>query len=144
MLNVNDLLKTKGKQVWCLEYHATLGDAIKLLAEKGVGAVPVVKEDKLIGIFSERDYVHNSAKNGAPPLDTPVTELMTSKVYIVKPTCTIEECMLIMTDRHLRHLPVLEKNRIVGIVSIGDVVKGIISTQKDTIHQLEDYIQGKW
>jgi CBS domain-containing protein len=69
---------------------------------------------------------------------------MTSKVYIVKPTCTIEECMLIMTDRHLRHLPVLEKNRIVGIVSIGDVVKGIISAQKDTIHQLEDYIQGKW
>jgi CBS domain-containing protein len=144
MLTVNDLLKTKGSKVWSIEYTATVMDALKLMAEKGVGALPVVKENKLVGIFSERDYARKAAEKGGVSLYVPITELMTSKVYIVKPTCGIDECMAIMTDRHIRHIPVLEKNKLVGIISIGDVVKGIISTQTDFIHQLEDYIQGKW
>lgn len=144
MQTVNDLLKGKGREVWSLDYKATLGDALALMAEKDIGALPILKDEKLVGIFSERDYARRVAKMGSCTLSTPITDLMTSKVFIVKPTCTVEECMAIMTNRHIRHLPVLEKNRLIGIVSIGDVVKGVIATQKNLINQLEDYIQGKW
>ncbi len=144
MLTVNDLLKTKGHQVWSIDYKATVMDALNLLSEKDVGALPVVKDGELVGIFSERDYARKAAHKGKPTADSPMTDLMTSKVYYVYPTCTIEECMAIMTNKHIRHLPVLEEGKMVGLISIGDVVKAIISTQKDLIRQLEDYIQGKW
>ncbi len=144
MLTVTDILKTKGKQVWSVDFRANVLDALNMLAEKGVGALPVVKDGELVGIFSERDFARRAAGLGKQVMETPVTELMTSKVYYVNPTCTIEECMSIMTKKHVRHLPVLEEGKMVGLVSIGDVVKAIISKQESFIRQLEGYIEGKW
>jgi CBS domain-containing protein len=144
MLSVTDILKIKGRQVWTVDYKATVLEALNTLAEKGVGALPVVKDGELVGIFSERDFARRAAALGKEAMETPVTELMTSKVYYVYPSCTIEECMSIMTKKHVRHLPVLEEGKMVGLVSIGDVVKAIIGKQESFIRQLEDYIEGKW
>ena len=144
MHTVNDLLKTKGNQVWTIEYDATIKDALQVLAQKDVGALPVVKDDKLVGIFSERDYTRKMAQKDECSMDAPVSDIMTSKVFYVNLSCSIEDCMALMTERHIRHLPVLEQDKMVGLISIGDLVKAIISNQKDHINQLEDYIQGKW
>jgi CBS domain-containing protein len=144
MQNVNDLLKTKGNQIWSIEFDAPIKDALHVLAQKDVGALPVVKNDKLVGIFSERDYTRKMAQKDTCTMDAPVSEIMTSKVFYVNLSCSIEDCMALMTERHIRHLPVLEQDKMVGLISIGDLVKAIISNQKDHINQLEDYIQGKW
>jgi len=144
MPTVSDILKIKGRQVWTVDYKATVLGALNILAEKGVGALPVVKDGELVGIFSARDFARRAAALGKEAMETPVTELMTSKVYYVYPSCTFEECMSIMTKKHVRHLPVLEEGKMVGLVSIGDVVKAIISKQESFIRQLEDYIEGKW
>jgi CBS domain-containing protein len=144
MNTVNDLLKTKGSQVWSINYDATIRDALKVLAQKDVGALPVVKNEKMVGIFSERDYARKMADKGECSLDSLVADIMTSKVFYVNLSCSIEDCMALMTERHIRHLPVLEQDQMVGMISIGDLVKTIISDQKDHINQLEDYIQGKW
>jgi len=144
MHTVNDLLKTKGNQVWTIEYDTTIKDALRLLAQKDVGALPVVKNEKLIGIFSERDYTRKMAHKDECSMDTQVADIMTSKVFYVNLSCSIEDCMALMTERHIRHLPVLEGEKMVGLISIGDLVKAIITNQKDHINQLEDYIQGKW
>ncbi len=144
MQNVNDLLKTKGNQIWSIEFNAPIKDALQALAQKDIGALPVVKNDKLVGIFSERDYTRKMAQKDTCTMDSPVSEIMTSKVFYVNLSCSIEDCMALMTERHIRHLPVLEQDKMVGLISIGDLVKAIISNQKDHINQLEDYIQGKW
>lgn len=144
MQNVNDLLKTKGNQIWSIEFNAPIKDALQVLAQKDIGALPVVKNDKLVGIFSERDYTRKMAQKETCTMDSPVSEIMTSKVFYVNLSCSIEDCMALMTERHIRHLPVLEQEKMVGLISIGDLVKAIISNQKDHINQLEDYIQGKW
>jgi CBS domain-containing protein len=144
MHTVNDLLKTKGNEVWSIEFNTTIKDALQVLAKKDVGAVPVVKNDKMVGIFSERDYTRKMAQNDECRMDAQVADIMTSKVFYVNLSCSIEDCMALMTERHIRHLPVLEHDKMVGLISIGDLVKAIISNQKDHINQLEDYIQGKW
>jgi CBS domain-containing protein len=144
MHTVKDLLKTKGNEVWSIEYKTTIKDALQVLDQKDIGALPVVKNDKMVGIFSERDYTRKMAQKDECSMDTQVADIMTSKVFYVNLSCSIEDCMALMTEKHIRHLPVLEQDKLVGLISIGDLVKAIISNQKDHINQLEDYIQGKW
>ena len=144
MVNTADLLKIKGTEVYCISTSTTIQAALHLLAEKDVGAMPVLDDEKkLSGIFSERDFARLLAKEGCFPLDTPICDIMTKKLFTVTPTTSIEECMQIMTEKHIRHLPVLENGQMVGLISIGDVVKAIISSQKDFIDQLEGFISGR-
>jgi CBS domain-containing protein len=144
MQTVNDLLKIKGNQVWSIEYDASIKDALSLLAQKDVGALPVVKNGQLVGIFSERDYARKMAQLEQCTLTEPVSEIMTSKVLVVNSSNSVDECMSLMTDKHIRHLPVLQGDKLIGIISIGDLVKSITSDQTEKISQLENYIQGKW
>jgi len=145
MATATDLLKVKGKDVYWISASASIKEALVLMAEKDVGALPVLDGKKLSGIFFERDFDGLCAEEGCPPkkLDTPVQDVMTKKLFTVTPATTIEECMQLMTEKHIRHLPVMEKNQMVGLVSIGDVVKAIISSQKGLIDQLEGYITGR-
>lgn len=144
MQTVNDLLKIKGNQVWSIEYNVTIKDALQLMAQKDVGALPVVKNEQLVGIFSERDYTRKMAQLENCTMTAPVSESMTSKVLYVGLSNSIEDCMKLMTEKHIRHLPVLEGGKMVGMVSIGDLVKAINTTQTEKISQLENYIYGKW
>jgi CBS domain-containing protein len=144
MITVSDLLKQKGKQVWTIAASANIRKALKMMAEKDVGALIVTKKGRLCGIFSERDFARAMAEENQFPLDTPVSKIMTADVLTVAPNESVENCMQLMTDHHFRHLPVMENDELVGIVSIGDAVKSIISSQKSFIRQLEDYISGRW
>lgn len=144
MIQVSDLLKSKGSQVWSIDASATLQDALNLLSEKDIGALPVLRNGKLVGIFSERDFVRAISINPSLPLETLVSELMTKEVLTVSPSDNVERCMKLMTEQHIRHLPVVDSGKMIGIVSIGDAVKLIITDQKSFIRQLEDYIGGRW
>jgi len=144
MILVTDLLKDKGPQVWSLDITASVREALKLLAEKDVGALLVLDGERVAGIFSERDFARVLAEKDMFSLDTPVADLMTHEVFSVSPEDNIEQCMQLMTEKHIRHLPVLQDDRLVGLISIGDVVKHLISYQKSFIRQLEDYIGGRW
>ncbi len=139
---IGALLEKKGARVWSLAPTATIYDALTMMAEKGVGALPIVEEGKLLGILSERDYARKVLLQGRSSRDTAVTEIMSSPVVSVSPSQTVEECMHIVTDKRIRHLPVMEGGRIVGIVSIGDLVNWVITAQRETIHHLEAYIAG--
>jgi CBS domain-containing protein len=139
---IGALLEKKGGQVWSLAPTATIYDALTMMAEKGVGALPIVEEGKLLGILSERDYARKVLLQGRSSKDTAVTEIMSSPVVSVSPSQTVEECMHIVTEKRIRHLPVMENGRIVGIVSIGDLVNWVITAQRETIHHLEAYIAG--
>jgi CBS domain-containing protein len=121
---------------------AMVYDALKLMADKNVGAVLVMDADRLVGILSERDYARKVILHGKSSKDTPIREIMTQRVVYVRPEQTAEECMALMTDKRVRHLPVLEDDQVVGVISIGDVVKSIISEQEFIIEQLERYISG--
>ncbi|PIX47880.1 MAG: hypothetical protein COZ54_00160 [Anaerolineae bacterium CG_4_8_14_3_um_filter_59_70] len=114
------------------------------MAEKDVGALVVVEDDQIMGIISERDYARKIALRGKSSVNTPVKEIMTNKVYYVSPKATIQECLALITQQSIRHLPVLENGKLVGLISIGDVVKSIIDEQEITITQLSDYITGKY
>jgi CBS domain-containing protein len=140
MLTVRDLLKSKGDVIWSVSPDTTTLDALRLMAEKHIGALLVLEEGKIAGIISERDFVVRIAQQSAADMQTPVKEYMTSEVITVTPDQTIEECMQIMTDRRLRHLPVLNKDQLAGLISIGDLVKGTITEQKILIKDLEKYI----
>lgn len=140
---VRMILRNKGHAVWSLPPEATVFDAIKLMAEKSAGAMLVVSEGKLVGIISERDYARKVILKGKMSRETSVSEIMSSPVTTVGPEATADECMRIMTDKHIRHLPVVEAERLLGVVSIGDLVKAIVSIQAQTIQHLSDYIQGK-
>ena len=137
-----DILRNKGSQVWSVSPGATVYDALSLMAEKNIGAVLVMEGDRLVGILSERDYARKVDLLGKRAADTPVRTIMTGRVVCVRPEETIEECMALMTDKRVRHLPVVENDRVIGLVSIGDVVKAIISEQEFIIEQLENYITG--
>jgi len=141
---VRGILKSKGSQVWSLDAEATVYEAIALMAEKGIGALLVVSEGKPAGILSERDYARKVILKGKSSKATPVREIMSSPVITVTPEHTVAECMKIITTHRIRHLPVLEGEQLVGVVSIGDLVNSIISTQAATIHQLSSYISGKY
>jgi signal-transduction protein with cAMP-binding, CBS, and nucleotidyltransferase domain len=139
---IGALIDKKGAQVWSLAPTATIYDALTMMAEKGVGALPIVDDGKLLGILSERDYARKVLLKGRTSKETAVTEIMSSPVVSVSPSQTVEECMHIVTDKRIRHLPVMEGGRIVGIVSIGDLVNWVITAQRETIHHLEAYIAG--
>lgn len=140
MDNVRMLLQHKGSEVWSTSPEALVIDALHLMAEKNVGALVVVHSGELVGIFSERDYARKGELAGKSGRLAKVQELMVSPVFCVEPQTTIEECMAVMTGKHIRHLPVLEAGRCVGVISIGDVVKAIISRQEFMIEQLEKYV----
>jgi len=142
MRTVQDILRTKGTAVWAVAPDTTVYDALRLMAEKNTGAVLVLEEGCLAGILSERDLARKVALQGRTTQDTLAREIMSRRVVGVRPGQTIEECMAIMTDRRIRHLPVVDGDEVVGVVSIGDVVKAIISHQEFMIEQLENYITG--
>ena len=142
MINVNQLLKDKQGKVLTATPEDTLYQALKVMADNNIGALVVVKEEKVVGIFSERDFVRNAVVDKKLSMDLTVKELMSTKVCYVRPEQTIEECMALMTDKRTRHLPVIDGEQLIGIVSIGDVVKSVIAEKEFTIHQLENYISG--
>ena len=143
MHTVGQILRKKGHDVWAINPDATVYEALELLAEKNIGALVVLEADELVGIFSERDYARKVILQGKTSRDTQISEVMTSRVNCVHPEQTTDECMALMTAKHIRHLPVLdEKDRLMGVISIGDVVKAIISDQEFVIEQLENYIKG--
>ena len=143
MLSVHDLLRNKGNQIWAVSPDTSVQDALNEMTEKNVGALIVLEGGALAGIISERDFIHRIAKDKACNLHTSIRDYMTTEVITVTPTNTIQDCMEIMTNRRIRHLPVMKDNELVGLISIGDVVKGIISEQGDLIDNLEKYITGK-
>lgn len=140
MKTVAQMLELKSTGVISISPEATVLDALKLLAEKDVGAVLVMDGTRLVGIFSERDYARKVSLKGKAPSDTPVSEIMTGPVVCVTPKQTNEDCMALMTDKRVRHLPVIDKERVLGVLSIGDLVKDVISEQQFIISQLEHYI----
>jgi CBS domain-containing protein len=142
MLTVRDLLKKKDEGIWAVSPEISTLDALRFLTEKNVGALLVLEDGILVGIISERDFVRKIALDRECRIDLTVRDYMTSKVITVHPDQTITECMQLMTDRHIRHLPVIEGQNLIGIISIGDVVKGIIQDQTDQIESMEKFILG--
>jgi CBS domain-containing protein len=143
MVTVRQILKNKGSQVWSVEPAAMVYSALQLMAEKEIGALLVLAEGKLVGIFSERDYARKVILHGKTSAETQVSEVMSPDVVTVGAEQSIAECMALMTEKRFRHLPVVEGGQILGVISIGDVVKAIISDQQFVIEQLESYISGK-
>lgn len=139
---IREILNQKGNTVWSITPETTVLDAIRLMAEKNVGALLVTKESRLVGVLSERDYTRNVVLKGRTSKDTPVREIISGRVVSVSADHTVEECMRLMTEHRIRHLPVVEGNRILGVISIGDLVNSIISSQNSAIQQLETYITG--
>jgi CBS domain-containing protein len=139
---VSNILKIKGGAVWSVTPKQTAYEALELMAAKNVGAVVVMDGGRLVGMFSERDYSRKVVLMGRSSRTSLISELMTTKIYYVKPEATAEECMQLMTEHHIRHLPVLEGDQLVGMVSIGDVVKSLLMDREFRIQQLENYISG--
>ena len=139
---ISEILNHKGATVWTIAPDATVFEAIQLMADKNVGALLVTENEKLFGVLSERDYTRKIALKGKSSKDTKVREILSDRVTHVTPNHSIEDCMRLMTDQRIRHLPVLEGDKIKGVVSIGDLVNWIISAQTTTIRQLESYIKG--
>jgi len=142
MKRVKDILAVKGQDVWSIEPDASVYDAMKLMAEKEIGALMVTEGTKLVGLISERDYARKVILQGRASRTTQVKEIMTTRVVYTHPQQNIEECMAVMTEKRVRHLPVIDEERLVGVISIGDLVKSIISEQQFIIEQLERYIRG--
>jgi CBS domain-containing protein len=142
MRTVRDILRSKGTTVWSVSPDESVYGALSLMADKNIGAVLVMENDRLAGIFSERDYARKVDLCGKKAQGTPVRDIMTEQVVGVRPEETVEECMALMTDKHVRHLPVVDGGEVIGVISIGDVVKSIISEQEFIIDQLETYITG--
>jgi CBS domain-containing protein len=141
---INDILKRKGGTVWSVSPDALIYNALEMMAEKNCGALLVMSGDAIAGIMSERDYARKVVLKGKDSKETPVSEIMTCEVLVVTPQHTVSEAMMIMTSNRLRHLPVVENERVVGMVSIGDLVNCIITAQQESISQLSDYITGRY
>lgn len=144
MKTVKELLRAKSDGVWSIDPGATVYDAIVIMAEKNVGALLVMDGGRVVGMLSERDYARRVDLVGHSSASTKVREVMSSRVVFVKPSETVEQCMELMTDKHIRHLPVMEEDKLLGLVSIGDLVKAVIAEQKSVIGQLESYITGSY
>ncbi len=142
MKQVTDLLNVKGREVWSLAPDSTVYDAIDLMAHRGIGALLVMEGERLVGIVSERDYARKVVLKGRSSRDTLVREIMTEQVICIRPQLTVEEAMALMTDKRVRHLPVVVDKKVVGVISIGDVVRGIIEDREFEIQQLTNYITG--
>ncbi len=140
MATVQSLLQRKNPNVWSIDPDEPVLEAIRLMAEHGIGAILVIKDLQLVGILSERDYARKVVLLGRSSSETPVWQIMSAPVECVSPTHTVDDCMRLMTDRRIRHLPVVHGGRVVGMLSIGDLVKSVIDEQRQTIEQLEAYI----
>ena len=143
MITISQILKEKGNEVWSVAPDVSIQEALQLMTEKRIGAVLVIDSDKVVGIFSERDFARQVVLGNGISLGDPVSKAMTKTVYYVNPEQTIDECMALMTQKHFRHLPVLQDNQVLGIISIGDVVKTMISEKDITIRGLENFILGR-
>lgn len=142
MTTVRQLVEQKGRHVWSIDPDATVFDAVKKMADKDVGSLLVMDGEKIRGIITERHYARNVVLKGKTSPETPVRDIMERNVIAARPDYTVERCMALMSDKRVRHLPVLDREKLVGIVSIGDLVKSIIGEQKFMIDQLEHYIHG--
>ncbi len=142
MKTVREILQNKGYTIWSISPDATVYSALQLMAEKEIGAVLVMKDSELIGIMSERDYARKIVLQGKFSKDTIVQDIMSSKVIYVSPNLSTEECMALMINKRIRHLPVFEEHKLVGMISIGDVVKALIDEKEFMIDQLVHYIKG--
>lgn len=143
MKTVQDILDRKGRDVWSASPDTTVLEALRLLKDKNIGALVVLDQGKLAGIFSERDYARKIALQGRSSRDTQLRDVLTGRVLCVSPDRTVDECMALMSDKHIRHLPVVDaEGQVIGIVSIGDVVQAVIWGQSFLIDQLEQYISG--
>ncbi|MFZ6027814.1 MAG: CBS domain-containing protein [Chloroflexota bacterium] len=140
---VKQILQTKGDGVWSISPEASVFEALAMMAEKEIGALLVIDKGEVAGIFSERDYARKVILRGKSSKDIPVSEVMTRRVLCVNPSTTVGECMALMTEKHIRHLPVMDDGKLAGFISIGDVVKSIISEQEYLIEHLENYIIGR-
>ena len=141
MKRVSDLLNDKGRHIWFLPPDATVYEAIDQMAQKAVGALLVMEDERLVGIVSERDYARKVILQGKSSRETQVREIMSHPVICARPELTIEQTMTLMTDHHVRHLPVMVEERVVGVISIGDVVRSVIHDLRFTVRQLESYIK---
>jgi CBS domain-containing protein len=140
MMTVRDVLGRKGRTIWSVGPESTVYEALQLMAEKEIGAVLVIEGGNPVGIFTERDYARQVILKGKTSKDTAVRAVMTVRVVYVRPEQTLDDCMALMTDKHVRHLPVMAERRLEGLVSIGDIVKAVISEKQFIIEQLENYI----
>lgn len=140
MYTVTDILRDKGSEIWSIEPDVAIIEALRTMAEKRVGALLVMENGKLIGIVTERDYARKVALEERSSRKSMVREIMSSRVLCARPDQTVQECMALMSDKRARHLPVLDHKKIVGVISIGDLVKAIIAKQKFEIEQLQNYI----
>jgi CBS domain-containing protein len=143
MTSVRHILRTKGAEVLVVEPALAVRDALRLMRRSNVGSLLVVEDGRLVGLFTERDFAWHVADAGPSSLEGAVRDVMTRRVLVVSPTTAIDECMALMTDKRTRHLPVVEDDELVGIVSIGDIVKGLIDEREFVIEQLERYITGR-
>jgi CBS domain-containing protein len=143
-VEVGALLQSKGTQVYSVKPETKVLDAIRMMAEKNVGALVVLADDRVVGIFSERDYTRKVVLHGKSSKDTEVRELLSTPVISASPGSSVEECMRLMTTYRVRHLPILEGEKLVGVISIGDLVNWTISAQSTAIHQLQNYIAGQY
>lgn len=139
---IKEILAAKGSQVWTVDANTSVFDALNLMAEKNIGSVAVLDGGRLAGMFTERDYARNLILKERSSRSTPIRDVMTRRVAVVNPVQTLDECMALMTEKHLRHLPVMEQGELVGILSIGDLVKATIEDQQFMIEQLVNYISG--
>jgi predicted transcriptional regulator len=139
---ISEILHNKGTSVWSIAPETMVYEAIAIMAEKNIGALLVTEKGRLVGIISERDYTRKIALKGKSSKETPVKEILSEQLVRVSPSHTIEDCMRLMTEHRIRHLPVLDGEKILGVISIGDLVNWIISAQTNTIHQLQTYISG--
>jgi len=142
MATVKKLLESKDSHIWSISPETTVFEGLQFMAEKNIGALLVTKDDNLVGIFSERDYARKVILKGKASKDTTIGELMTREVIYITPENSLDECMALMTAKHIRHLPILMNDKLIGLLSIGDVVKQIMSSQEFKIQELEKYISG--
>ena len=139
-MKVSDILQVKGQRIFSVTGDVTVYEAVMIMGEKNIGALVVMDADKLSGIISERDYARKIVLKGKASRDTLVKEIMTEKVITVSPEDHIDKCMELMSQKHIRHLPIIDGEKVIGMISIGDVVNAIIASQKETIEQLKNYI----